>query len=255
MPPPPSQQQVQAQQAAQAGLTALLVAAMANAWPLIDLKDLKRSLPRYEAAVAALVFTYGRASATMAARFYQQQRAGIPGRFPVMPADPATLEQVTKSLGWATKGLWSAAPDLAAVRTLTNGVAQKMVVQTARNTLLDAIEKDTRCRGWARVARPDGCSFCALLSTRGAVYKTERTATVTKDGTAYHDHCHCVPVPLFADHYEPPAYVREWQRIYTEAPYGKNAAEARNNFRVALGAHRAAQAAQSSKRLSQGASR
>jgi hypothetical protein len=242
-PQPSSQQQVQDQQAAQAGLTAVLLAAMAKAWPLVDLADLKRSLPQYEAAVASLVFTYGRASATLGTRFYQQQRAvaGIPGRFPVTPADPASIEQVAKSIEWATKGLWSAEPDLAAVKSLTNGVAQKLVMQPSRNTLIDAIERDTKCRGWARVARPDGCSFCALLSTRGAVYKTEQSASVTKSGTAYHDHCHCLPVPVFADHYEPPAHVREWQRIYQDAPYGKNAAQARNNFRVALAEHRARQ--------------
>lgn len=239
---PPSQQQVQDQQAAQAGLTALLVAAMAAAWSLIDLGDLKGSLPRYETAVAALVFQYGQVSATLAQRFYRLQRAGVPGApFRPVPADPAALEQVRKSIEWATRGLWSANPDLAAVKSLTNGVAQKMVVDTGRNTLVDAIEKDTKCRGWARVARLDGCSFCAMLSIRGAVYKSERSATVTKAGKAYHDHCHCVPVPLFADHYEPPAHVREWQRIYQEAPYGKNAAQARNNFRVALAEHRAQQ--------------
>lgn len=239
--PQPSQQQAQDQQAQQAALTALLVAAMAKAWPLIDMADLKRSLPQYETVVAALIFKYGQASGSIAARFYQQQRAtaGIPGRFTPTPADPSGLEQVRKSIDWATRGLWSTHPDIAAVKTLTNGVAQKMVVQAGRSTLIDAIEKDTKCRGWARVARPDGCSFCALLSIRGAVYKSERSATVTETGTAYHDHCHCVPLPVFAEHYEAPAHVREWQRIYQDAPYGKNAAEARNNFRVALERHRA----------------
>jgi hypothetical protein len=39
---------------------------------------------------------------------------------------------------------------------------------------------------------------------------------------------------VFADHYEPPAYIRQWQQLYADTPYGKSPAEARNNFRVAL---------------------
>lgn len=228
---------VQQQQAQQQALTATLATAMATAWALIDITDLAKSLPRYEAAVAALVFKYGQASTSLAARYYQTTRhaAGVGGRFIVRGADPAGIGQVQKSIGWATKGLWSAEPDIPAAKTLANGVAQKLVVDTGRNTLIAAIEADTKCRGWAREARPDACSFCALLSTRGAVYRTEQTA-----GFEAHDHCPCVPVPLFADHYEPPAYIRQWQQIYRDAPYGSSPAEARNNFRVALEQHRAA---------------
>lgn len=246
-----------------------LAASMATAWTLIDLHDLAGSLPQYEAAVAALVFKYGQASAVLAQRFYRAERVsvGIPGTFTPKPADPAGIVQVQKSIGWATKGLWSppAAPQPpqtavaaesaagvpaaagkaaeaaqaaaaeveASARSLSDGVAQKMVVDVGRNTLIDAIEQDRRARGWARQARPDGCSFCAMLSTRGMVYRSEQTASF-----ASHDGCHCVPVPVFADHYEPPAYVRQWQQIYTDSTRGKSNADARNAFRVALAEHR-----------------
>jgi hypothetical protein len=202
------------QQAQQAALTALLVRALAGLWPLIGLGDLHGSLPRYKAAVAALVYKYGQSSAALAAGYYQAVRtaAGVPGRFVPTPADPAGIRQVDAAVGWATRGLWVVQPPPGAVegaRSLTDGVAQKMVVDTGRNTLLDAIEADRRCRGWVREARPGACYFCALLSTRGAVYKTEQTA-----GFEPHDNCHCVPVPLFADHYEPPAHVRQWIADY-----------------------------------------
>lgn len=227
----PSNTAVTDQQGQQAALTSLLATGMGTAWGLLDLTDLARTMPRYEAAVAALVYKYGQASAAVAARWYRTQRhdAGVTGRFIPHGADPAGIGQVQASLGWATRELWQPSPDVAAVKTLANGVAQKMVVDTGRNTLIAAIEQDTKCRGWAREARPGACSFCALLSTRGAVYRSEDTAKFQA-----HDHCHCVPVPLFADYYEPPAHVREWQRIYRDAPYGSNAAQARNNFRVAL---------------------
>jgi hypothetical protein len=231
----PSNQAVQQQQARQAALTALLATAMLKIWPLIDLSDLKGSLPRYEAAVTALVHKYGQSSAVLAARFYQQERAaaGIAGRFLPEPANPAPLGQVQASIGWATKGLWSQEPEQPAAKILTNGVAQKLVVDTGRNTLIAAIEADKHARGWARQARPDACSFCSLLSTRGAVYRSEQTA-----GFEAHNDCHCIPVPVFADHYEPPAYVRQWEQIYRDSTRGKSGAEARNAFRVALDQHR-----------------
>lgn len=236
--PQPTSQHAQAQQAA---VTALLTVQMAKIWPLLDLNNLARSLPRYQAAVAALTYKFGQVSAVQAARFYTAERsaAGVTGRFRPVPAQPAGIGQVSKSIDWATKGLWSAQPDTSAAKTLTNGVAQKLVTDTGRNTLIAAIQADTKCRGWAREARPSACSFCALLSTRGAVYRTEQTAEFRA-----HDHCHCLPVPLFADVYEPPAYIREWQQLYRDTPYGKNAAEARNNFRVALAKQRASQAAE-----------
>lgn len=227
----PADSGAQHQQAVQVALTGLLAAGMANAWPLIDLNDLPGSLPRYQTAVTALTTKFGQVSATQAARYYRDARlhAGVTGRFTPRPAPPASIGEVGKSLGWATKGLWSSQPDVATAKTLTNGVAQKLVTDTGRNTLIGAIEADKKCRGWAREARPDACSFCALMSIRGAVYRSEKTADFKA-----HDHCHCIPVPLFADHYEPPAHVREWQQLYADTPYGRNAAEARNNFRVAL---------------------
>lgn len=236
--PQPSSQQAQARQAA---ITALLVAQMAKVWSLIDLGDLKTSLPKYEAAVAALTYKFGQVSAAQAALFYREMRAAaaVGGRFRPTGADPAGIGQVQQSIGWATKGLYSETPNVEAAKTLANGVAQKLVVDTGRNTLIAAIEQDQKARGWAREAKPDACSFCALLATRGAVYRSETSASFEA-----HDHCHCLPVPLFADHYEPPAYVRQWQQIYRDAPYGANAGEARNNFRVALADHRAGQTAQ-----------
>lgn len=235
MPQQPSASNVQQQQAQQAAITALAITAMGNALALIDLADLKTTLPRYRLAVLAITTKYGQASATVAARFYQQERrlAGISGTYRPIPANPAPMEQVAASLDWATKGLWDDKPDLPAVKTLTNGVAQKLIVDTGRNTLIQAIEQDRRARGWARLPRPTCCHFCALLATRGAVYKSEQAA-----GFEAHDHDHCVPVPLFAEHYEPPAYVREWGGIYADSTSGKHGAEARNAFRVALAAHR-----------------
>lgn len=258
-PAQPSSEAVQQQQARQQALTGLLAASLLSAWATVDVTDLAGTLPKFKLTVAGLVRKYGQSSAVLAARFYQQERAaaGVPGRHNPALADPAGLEQVQKSVGWATKGLWAvpkAPQDAVAAlpapvsvdvptlvsnaQTLVKGVTQKMVVDTGRNTLIAAIEADRKARGWAREARPDGCYFCAMLSTRGVVYKTEQTA-----GFEPHNNCHCIPVPLFADHYEPPAHVRQWEQIYRDSTRGKSNAAARNAFRVALEAHRNANTA------------
>lgn len=41
---------------------------------------------------------------------------------------------------------------------------------------------------WRRVPEPGACPFCLMLATRGAVYKSDRTAG---NGNKYHRHCHC----------------------------------------------------------------
>jgi hypothetical protein len=265
MPTQPSNQATQQEQARQQALTATLATAMAAAFLLIDMHDLKGTLPKYEAAVAALVYKYGQASASLTSRYYQAQRAaaGVAGAFRPTPSAPPGIGEVQKNLSWATEGLWSPArpsrqadvpPDAKAAesaakaeadavqnaRTLTQGAAQKMVVDTGRNTLLEAIEADKECRGWAREARPDACSFCAMLSVRGPVYKehsfdsSDAKFAGGESEIKVHDHCHCLPVPVFADHYEPPAHVRQWQQIYTDSTRGKSGANARNAFRIAL---------------------
>lgn len=222
----------------QEALTLLLLADLRHLWPSLKPDNLAGSYPGWLQAVTALIVKYGQASQATAARYYATVRAdaGIIGRFTPARVDPPPLEQISRSFGWATKGLQVAEPDVAVVETLTEGVAQRLVVDQGRNALITAIESDRRCRGWAREARPGACSFCAMLSTRGAVYKTRDTATFVKNSqNRYHDHCHCVPVPLFADHYEPPAHVREWERIYVDSTSGLSGADARNAFRVALG--------------------
>lgn len=216
----------------------LLLADFRHLWPSLKPNDLAGSYPGWLQAVTALIVKYGQVSQATAARYYATTRAdaGVLGRFTPTRVEPPPLEQISRSFGWATKALHDPQPDLNAVEVLTEGVAQRLVVDQGRNALIASIESDRRCRGWAREARPGACSFCAMLSTRGAVYKTRETATfVNHSQNRYHDHCHCVPVPLFADHYEPPAHVREWDRVYAESTRGLSGADARNAFRQALG--------------------
>ena len=68
-----------------------------------------------------------------------------------------------------------------------------------------AAAADEEAVGWVRIARPGACWWCAMLASRGAVYRSAATAgrRVNKrfvgDGMfKFHNHCQCVARPIFA---------------------------------------------------------
>lgn len=204
-------------QASQAGLALVFTREVAQVWPQLDQHALQSSLPRFKAIMAQLVQKYGVASSTLAARFYQQQRqaAGIPGRFTVRPADPAPLKQIASTVDWATKGLWGSNPDLQAGLTNLTGATETLVLDQGRDTIVNATKVDRKAIGWARIPEPGACAFCAMLATRGAVYKQDTVAFKS------HDHCRCHAEPVFTA-YEPTAQIREWQALYAKSTKGQS---------------------------------
>ncbi|NEW49343.1 hypothetical protein GV792_04705 [Nocardia cyriacigeorgica] len=107
------------------------------------------------------------------------------------------------------------------------GAAARHIQNGARDTITDnADEEGVR---WARHAAPDACAFCRMLATRGAVYLSRENAAqvVGRRGRtrgnqsledAYHDNCHCLPMPDRPDSpYEPPEYVDGWIDEYEQA--------------------------------------
>lgn len=80
------------------------------------------------------------------------------------------------------------------------GVVQEAAANGARSMVRKMGEYDGRLVGWIRVSgsgRP--CAFCAMQLSRGAVFKSARTATY-KHGNGvdkYHPHCRCFARPIF----------------------------------------------------------
>lgn len=211
------------QHAAQAALAANLNETLPAAWEALDLANLPATMPDYVQAVQALTTHYGKASAALAARSYliDRKAAGITGKVTIRPAAPAPFAQVDSGVRWATKGLYSEMPDIEAVKTLVSGVAQRDVLDTGRNTLLDAIHADKKAKGWARIPEAGACSFCLLLATRGAVYRehsfTNANFKFSGPGAfKTHDHCRCSLDPIFGV-YEPSADQRRIDALYQQA--------------------------------------
>lgn len=203
-----------AYEASQAALSASLMAQVERAWArLLHTADLRASLPKLSAGITALVHRYGSAQALAAAEYYLEARAaaGVTGKFTPVHADPAPPEQVQAAVEWATRGLWSTEPDPEPALVMTQGAAQRMALDTGRDTILGAVRDDRKAIGWAREPKPGACYFCLLMATRGAAYKSKKTASFEA-----HDHDRCVPVPVFTA-YEPPAEIRHWQSVYRQA--------------------------------------
>jgi hypothetical protein len=86
--------------------------------------------------------------------------------------------------------------------------------QAAGETIKYNAGIDSRHVGWARV--PTGsetCSFCIMLASRGAVYKSEKTAG---GHGHYHSHCDCRIVPVLEgveiEGYDPDYYYRLYRK-------------------------------------------
>lgn len=213
---------------------------------LIIPSRLQVSVPDWIGAVRAVVESYGAASASLAADYYEAERiaARVTGRFTVPLADPPSEEKTTESLRWATKDLWprpaeEATPAqqepmqvrLEQAEKKAEQVAQKLVADQGRGTVREAVRRDRQATAWARAAALGACSFCKMLAIRGAVYKQD-----TADFRA-HDGCHCGVLPVFkGQRFELSDKAREWERLYREyaAPHS---GEQLARFRRALAEH------------------
>jgi len=222
-------------QAGQAALVALIPALLLQAWPLLDLHNLQATLPRFEAAVRAIVARYGQASAAGALDYYKAERvaAGVPGR-PSLKLAPSPADSViADAVSWATTDLYGPVTTEttdAAMARLDESVSQ-LVLDQGRDTIISAVRQDKYAKGWARVTEPGACSFCVMLALRagvGLLYYKKSTADFQ-----VHDNCRCHAEPVF-NAYEPSARMREAQKTWADSTKGRYGADARAAFRQAI---------------------
>ncbi|MDH6224354.1 hypothetical protein M2169_001324 [Streptomyces sp. MJP52] len=137
------------------------------------------------------------------------------------PDDPATTDAQLRPMDVRL--------DAAEVRA--EQVAQKLVADTGRGTVREAVRQDRQAVAWARSAARGACSFCKMLAIRGAVYEQDTA------GFRAHDGCHCGVLPVFrGQRFELSDHAREWERIYREYAEGHSGDQLRR-FRLALAEH------------------
>lgn len=76
--------------------------------------------------------------------------------------------------------------------------AARMARNGARGTIFRAIGRDERVIGYVRASRTGTpCGFCAMLISRGFVYRSAESATYS-EGDQYHNNCNCYAKPVFS---------------------------------------------------------
>ncbi len=210
----------------QLALRAKVVTEVMRLYALWNLKD-EESFLRFQEAMVVLTQLRAIESATLAAAYYESFRAvdapggaGVLSR--VVPAAPPAAEQIKASVSATARAgvfraLRAGQPYEAAMRNglvEVSGAISRHVLNGGRQTIQDEVLRDSRALGWARVAGPEACAFCAMLASRGPVYKKE-TVLYTKGGRKYHDHCACGAEPVYEGAEWPP-HSKEYQDLWYE---------------------------------------
>lgn len=173
-------------------------------WPYLDAADVAGSRARWLALNVALVKLYQRRSAGLASLYLTQFRdaEGFP-EGPVVGVD--TFDAV-----WAAKALDGAGPGSLLRRVakfgLTGpeakagaapgmlGAVQKQTLQGGRRVVDESTLANPRSVGWRRVSDGSPCGFCALMASRGPVFKSAASAGA---GRHWHAKCGCTVEEVF----------------------------------------------------------
>nr|DAS15899.1 MAG TPA: minor capsid protein [Caudoviricetes sp.] len=136
---------------------------------------------------------YGDAAATAAAEWFEELRAGAVGTpYEAVLADPVDDAQVSQTAHYAAGHLFTSDPEQAL--SVLSSATQRYVAYMSRATVARNAAHDPARPRWARVpAGAHTCAFCAMLASRGFVYRSEDKAG--GDAHRFHDDCHCQIVP------------------------------------------------------------
>ncbi|WP_371671234.1 hypothetical protein OG985_28605 [Streptomyces sp. NBC_00289] len=113
--------------------------------------------------------------------------------------------------------------------------ASRIAMNGGRSTNWTHMMRDGRALGYVRLSRTGTpCGWCAMLISRGAVYKSRESATFA-DGDRYHDHCHCYAAPIWnRDQYqssELTALSRQYMSLWPQVTKGKSGKSALSAWR------------------------
>lgn len=223
---------------AQTALRAIAIRDLLKLWPAFDVNKLAATWPPLERALVLLIQVRGRTSGGLAATYYRAHRreAGVPGAPPRPKATPTTEE--------IQRGLRVVGP-IEAARALSLGRQAEQVAQATlskmggavgmyvldhgRDTLVNMVRADKQALGWARGTSGTPCAFCAMLASRGPVYRTEETANFEA-----HRACACMPVPQWSTDQEWPDGSRDHLALWNASTRGQTPGGALQTFRRAL---------------------
>lgn len=137
---------------------------------------------------------YGEAAASLAAEWYDMQAESEGKKLPVAITETTyDAEQVKKVAHYQARKLIDG--DIAGFLDSCGEYIENNVKQSLNDTILANVKRDGV--RFARVTTgAETCSFCYMLSSRGAVYHSRKTAG---EQNHYHRRCDCKIVPGFSN--------------------------------------------------------
>lgn len=235
---------------AQLGVRAATVRDFAALWAAFDI-TVEEDFSSLANATVTLVAGRHRDSATVAGRYFGAYRTaeGIRGDAPVRLAERIAPSRVVRSLAATGRAgvLRSIGKGFSPQAARQNGLVRasgamgRLALDGGRQTIVDSTNTDRRAVGWNRVTDASPCAFCAMVASRGPVYRSERSADFES-----HDHCGCSAEPAYDDDPDTwPGRNRELRELWNRAQRDAREAgelnrdtanDALNAFRRALSA-------------------
>lgn len=172
-------------------------------WKAVDPTRLGATIDIFTQAATLLLGEAYNVSGALASNYFGlfREAEGVAGSAPrVAAAARPSAEYLAGSLrGSALSGIINArkagkSVAVAADNGLVNviGTFGKLVLSGGNKTIISAVHADKKATGWVRVTSSDPCTFCRTLAGRGAVYRSDRTASFEP-----HDHCSCTAEPVY----------------------------------------------------------
>lgn len=267
----------------QMGVRSKMLVNLLKLWPLLDVRRLDATAPEWLRLSTLTIAEHRRESARLAAAYYEQLRAAeLPDEEPyrarwldsvpetaaddairqsLIVTGPVSVKKASARLaGLAELGESEVAErKLEKIRetalTQVEGAAVRHVLDGGRELLREEATQDRVALAFARVSDGNPCYFCALMISRGFVFRTEdaagrraNTATKSRRGPReafvgdglykFHDHCACTVEPLFTQDTPAPDQAKKYAEIYRDATARKSGPAALTAFRAAYDAQR-----------------
>jgi hypothetical protein len=221
--------------AQQAFLAAIAIRDILSIWGLLSLRDVRSSWPAVKVALASLIRDrFGMAGAAGNAYYLQvRSAAGVLEDVPILELPPA-LDEALITATLDSTGPYSLLARIKSGQQVTeavqntgvqlSGAASRLILNGARMAVLTAVQEDSKAVAWMRVTAANPCSWCAMLASRGPIYRTEASA-----GFKAHNNCRCVAQACFsaedAEALRDNDLYQQWQQV-TQGHSGKYALRA-----------------------------
>lgn len=186
---------------------------------LLDVENVETTAPRWIRANERLVTQMRRESEQAALAYLVAFKRAEIGRTDVpwrsVPLDPARLRTSLLVTGPATIRSLSARgiplrQTMETATTLVAGANSRHALDGGRMSAMETQQRDRTSQGWQRITSATPCAFCAMLASRGPVFKgvsfDQSDPLFAGDlsptgqgpgGFKAHDHCACSMEPIY----------------------------------------------------------